>query len=77
MSGTKKKKAKEPSRKPMIDTRGIPSAVCLNCGGDTFKVLVRLDETNRIGWYTFSGYCIGCDAPVTIPEPDPEENLAN
>lgn len=79
MSETRKKKKppKEVSRKPMIDTRGIPSSICLNCGGDTFKVLVRLDEDNTIAWYTLSGYCEGCGAPVTIPEPNPEESLAD
>jgi hypothetical protein len=50
-----------------IDTRGIPSRSCLNCGHDTFKILVRFDEDNTIGWYTTSGYCAACDAPVTVP----------
>jgi hypothetical protein len=39
----------------------------VNCGHDTFKVLVRFDEDNTIGWYTTSGYCAACDAPVTVP----------
>lgn len=56
----------------MIDTRGLPSRVCLNCGGDTFRVLVKLDEDNTIGWYTLNGMCQQCDAPVTIPCPADE-----
>ena len=27
-----------------IDTRGIPSHVCINCGSDTFKILVKFDD---------------------------------
>jgi hypothetical protein len=52
-----------------IDTRGIPSRSCL-CGSDTFKILVRLDDDNTIGWYSLSGYCYGCGAAVTIPTPE-------
>ena len=51
----------------VIDTRGIPSRECANCGGDTFKILVRFDEDNTIAWYTTSGYCYECGAPVTVP----------
>lgn len=53
--------------KQLLDTRGIPSRTCLNCGGDTFKVLVRFDDDNTIAWYTTSGYCEGCGAAVTVP----------
>lgn len=56
-----------------IDTRGIASRVCFNCGGDTFKVLIRLDpESFEIGWYTLNGYCASCEAPVSIPAPKSE-----
>lgn len=50
-----------------VDTRGIPSRVCLSCGGDTFKILVRFDEDNEISWHTTNGYCFGCHAPITVP----------
>lgn len=61
---------------PKIDTRGIASRVCINCGGDTFKVLVKLDpEDFTIAWYTLNGYCITCDAPVSIPAPRSEALL--
>lgn len=51
-----------------IDTRGIPSHECLNCGCDTFKVLARFDGFD-IAWWSLSGYCAGCGAPVTVPCP--------
>lgn len=52
-----------------MDTRGIPSRMCL-CGGDTFKVLVRLDEENTISWYSLNGYCYECGAAITLPVPE-------
>jgi rRNA maturation protein Nop10 len=57
----------------LLDTRGLPSRGCLQCGGDTFKVLIRLDEDNSIAWYTLNGYCAECGAAVTIPTPDGDE----
>lgn len=52
----------------VIDTRGIASHECLNCGSDTFKVLVKFEDY-EIAWYTTSGYCAECGAAVTVPTP--------
>lgn len=52
-----------------IDTRGMASRVCLNCGGDVFKILAKFDEDSDICWYTMNGYCHQCHAPVTVPSP--------
>jgi hypothetical protein len=52
-----------------VNTRGIPSRVCL-CGNDVFKILVKLDEENEIAWYTLNGYCVECRSPVTLPLPE-------
>ena len=56
-----------------INTRGIPSEVCLNCGGKVFKILAQFDEY-EIVWYTANGYCVACESPVTVPTPidDPQ-----
>lgn len=50
-----------------INTRGIPSRVCLNCGGEIFKILVKFDDDADIAWYTTNGYCHTCHAPITVP----------
>jgi hypothetical protein len=52
----------------MIDTRGIPTHTCLNCGGDTFKILAKFEDY-EVAWYTTAGYCDMCQAPVTVPTP--------
>ena len=56
-----------------IDTRGIPTHECLNCGSTQFKILASF-ENYELVWYTLQGYCYGCGAPVTVPCPvdDPE-----
>lgn len=53
---------------PMIDTTGIPTHECLNCGSDTFKVLAKFEDYD-IAWWSLKGYCAVCDAPVTVPCP--------
>lgn len=53
-----------------FNTRGIPSRICLGCGSDLFKVLVRFDEDGDISFWTTNGYCAECHAPVTVPVPD-------
>ncbi len=78
----KHKKAKPQAKhdkEPRLSTRGIPSRVCVACGGDTFKVLVRLDEDNKIGWWTLSGYCArpDCGTAVTLPCPHTEDAHAD
>ena len=53
----------------------LPSTFCGACLHDTFKILVRLDEDYRIGWYTMQGHCEKCNAPVKLPEPKEETYL--
>lgn len=53
---------------PLIDTRGIASHECLNCGGDTFKILAKFEDY-EIAWYTTSAYCASCGAACTVPTP--------
>ena len=50
----------------LIDTRGIPSHECLNCGSDTFKILAKFEDY-EIARNTTSGYCASCGAAVTVP----------
>ena len=60
----------------MLDTRGIPSHECINCGSDTFKILAKFEDY-EIAWYTTSGYCAACGAAVTVPTllDDPTRNI--
>jgi hypothetical protein len=57
-----------------IDTRGIPSHECLNCGNDVFKILVKFQNFEP-SWWSLNGYCNQCDSPVTVPCPvdDPSQ----
>lgn len=55
-----------------VNTRGIASATCVACGGDTFKTLVKLDEDFHVTWWTLNCYCAECDSAVTIPSPGSE-----
>lgn len=52
----------------MIDTTGIPTHRCLNCGGETFLTIVWFEDYNIAGWY-LNGKCESCGAPVTLPCP--------
>lgn len=52
----------------VIDTRGIPSHACLNCGGELFKVLATFEDYDIATWST-DGYCVACGAAVTVPCP--------
>jgi hypothetical protein len=62
--------------KMKVDTRGIPSHICVSCGGDTFKVLARF-HNYELAWYATSAYCFNCEAPVTVPTPlDREGDVA-
>ena len=60
---------------PQIDTTGIPTHRCLNCGGETFLTIVWFENYDIAGWY-LNGKCEGCGAPVTLPCPvDKPEGL--
>jgi len=57
-----------------LDTRGIPSHECLNCGSATFKILAKFTDYEP-SWWALNGYCAQCEAPVTVPCPtdDPSQ----
>ena len=53
-----------------LPTEALPSVFCPSCLGDTFKILVKLDEDDySIAWYTLQGFCSVCESPVKIPTP--------
>ena len=57
-----------------MPTDALPSVHCPKCLGDTFKILVRLDEeTYEIAWYTLQGFCDACGSQVKLPTPIPLE----
>lgn len=60
----------EPSRgaMPTIDTRGIPTHQCLNCGGNQFKIMASFEDYDIAMW-GLDGECFDCGAPVTVPCP--------
>jgi hypothetical protein len=49
-----------------IDTRGIPTHECLNCGSNIFKILAAFEDY-EIVWHTLNGYCYACESPITVP----------
>lgn len=52
----------------LLDSRGIPSHMCVNCGSDTFKILAKFDDYD-ISWWSLNGVCYVCESPVTVPCP--------
>lgn len=53
----------------MLDARGIPTRVCLNCGGDLFTVQVSFDEDYEITGYLLNCECAYCQTKLTAPTP--------
>lgn len=51
-----------------IDTRGIPTHVCLNCGSRVFKVAASFEDYDIAMW-GLEAECYECGAPVTAPCP--------
>jgi hypothetical protein len=62
------RKVRSKNSKLMIDARGVPSHVCLNCRSSTFKILVKFDNYEP-SWWALNGHCANCDAHVTVPCP--------
>jgi hypothetical protein len=58
----------EPAETLPLDTRGIPTHECLNCGSTVFRILAQFEDYDII-WWALNGYCEGCGAPVTVPCP--------
>lgn len=56
-----------------INTRGIPTHQCLNCGGNQFRVMAAFEDYDIAMW-GLDGECFVCDSPVTVPCPvdDPQ-----
>lgn len=53
---------------PGIDTRGIPSHECINCGSNVFEIRAGFEDYEISFWFT-EGRCVQCKAPVTVPTP--------
>lgn len=53
---------------PTIDTRGIPTHECLNCGSTVFRVAVVFEDYDIAMW-GLDAECFSCGAPVTVPCP--------
>ena len=56
------------STTPAIDTRGIPTHKCLNCGSGVFRVAVMFEDYDIAMW-GLDAECFECGAPVTVPCP--------
>jgi hypothetical protein len=53
-----------------MDLRGIPTAVCPNCGNDELKIVVKFNpETYEISMYGLEAECFSCDSLLTAPTP--------
>lgn len=53
----------------MLNTRGMPSRICLNCGSDLFTVQVSFDEEYNICGYLLNAECAYCKTKLTAPTP--------
>ncbi len=53
----------------MLNTRGIPTRVCLNCGSDLFTIQAIFDEDYEIGLYLLDCECAYCHSKITAPTP--------
>lgn len=55
----------------MMDARGIPSAVCPNCGSNMFVIVATFDpESYELDTYLLDGSCLNCGTLLTIPTPE-------
>lgn len=69
-----KSRAKPPL---IVNLRGIPSSVCLNCGHLVFQVGCMFEDNEISLWFT-DAKCADCGALVTVPTPvDDNENTFN
>lgn len=53
----------------MLDCRGIPTRMCINCGSDIFTVQVQFDEAYEITSYLLNCQCAFCHTKLTAPTP--------
>ena len=69
-----KSRAKPPL---IVNLRGIPSSVCLNCGHLVFQVGCMFEDNEISLWFT-DAKCADCGALVTVPTPvDDNEDTLN
>lgn len=55
----------------MLDSRGIPTCKCPECGGMLFRALIGFDpETYTISNYHLDIQCNECGALATAPTPE-------
>jgi len=53
-----------------VDFRGIPTAMCPNCGSDFIKIIAQFDPVDyEIGIYKLDAECAVCEALLTAPTP--------
>lgn len=57
------------SEDTILDVRGIPTRVCINCGSDLFTVQVSFDEDYEISGYLLNCECAYCKTKLTAPTP--------
>jgi len=55
---------------PIIDARGIPTAVCPMCGCGWFTVHAAFDDDYEISAYMLNAACDECGTLVTAPTPE-------
>jgi len=54
----------------MINARGIPTAICPECGCDLLKILAKIDPIDyELGLYMLDGECAKCGTLVTVATP--------
>ena len=59
---------KSRAKPPVVNLRGIPSSVCLNCGHLVFQVGCMFEDNDISLWFT-DAKCADCGALVTVPTP--------
>jgi len=53
-----------------MDARGIPTAICPNCGLDYLKIIAKFDPiTYEISMYHLDATCANCETLLTAPTP--------
>jgi hypothetical protein len=60
---------------PRIDQRGVPSHVCLSCGGNVLVVRAVFEDYAVAAWF-LDAECACCGAPMTAPCPSDDPTAA-
>lgn len=64
-----------PAPFPAIDQRGVPSHVCLSCGGNVLVVRAVFEDYAVAAWF-LDAECACCGAPMTAPCPADDPTAA-